>query len=187
MTRNASDLLIQDVLKRRFRLTVRDESRALPVYDLVQMQRGIKLERAQDGSCFQAGAGKVPPRASAGKGPVRICGGFVRSSDGGVDASGITMSGFCKRLSYALDRDVVDKTGLAGNYNLHLQTTLDELPLFPSQHMSSTPLPDAVISEASEPSGSLFSAVRKIGLRLVPSTTSSKIVIIDKVELPEAN
>src|SRR5271157_150456 len=186
-TGETSGLLIQDVLKRRFKLTVSEELHALPVYDLIQAQGGAKLQPAKDGSCFQTGPGKAPAQFSSRKAPVPICGGFGRSPAGGVDVSGITMSDFCKRMSYALDRDVIDKTGIEGMYNFHLETTLDELSLFNAQRVSSPPMPDAPIPDASEPGGSLFTAVRKVGLRLTRSTSPGRLVIIDHVEMPDAN
>jgi uncharacterized protein (TIGR03435 family) len=183
-TRELRSLLLQDVLEQRFQLRVHEETRMLPVYELIQVPGGAKLQRTKDGSCVQLGEGKPGPQSSGGKAPPPVCGDFRRARLwGGVDVYGVSMGLLCRRLSNGLDRDVVDKTGLQGIYDFHLDTTLEELPLFMARGSSVPAQPDA----ASEPSGSPFTAVRKLGLRLTRSTKPSKVIVIDRVEMPSAN
>jgi uncharacterized protein (TIGR03435 family) len=88
-------------------------------------------------------------------------------------------------MSFALDRDVVDKTGLAGAYDLHLETTLDELSRFNSRLNRMPQAPESSVPEA--PRGSIFTALRRIGLELKPSTRLATAIVIDDVKMPEGN
>jgi uncharacterized protein (TIGR03435 family) len=182
ITADTSGPLLQDILKRRFKLKTREGIQTLKVYDLIQSRGGAKLRTSMDGSCFQLVAGKPQPHVSGGKAPPPICGGFRQSLLGEVDVNGITMDSFCKRMAYALDRDVIDKTGLQGAYDFHLETTLDALSFFNARQASLSPK-----DTDNEPSGSLFTAVRKLGLRLITGTRPTRVIAIDHIEMPDAN
>jgi uncharacterized protein (TIGR03435 family) len=183
ITADTTGPMVLDILKRRFKLKTHEDIQTLKVYDLIQSQGGAKLRASKGGSCIQLVAGKAPPQASGGEAPPPICGGFRRSLLGEVDVTGMSMDNFCKRMAYALDRDVIDKTGLQGIYDFHLDTALDALSFFNARQASISAPEDA----GDEPSGSLFSAVHKLGLRLITSTRPSRVIAIDHVEMPDAN
>jgi uncharacterized protein (TIGR03435 family) len=179
--------LMQDLLQKRFKLRVHEESRIIAAYELVQDKGGAKLQPARDGSCLEMDSTKAPPVASDGKRPPPICGGYRVGEKGGVEAFHISMADLCRRFTAALDKPVVDKTGLTGTYdNVHLDLTMNEVPLF--KRMVRTPPPaDPSKLEAADPSGTIFSAVRKLGLRLQPGKGTAKILVIDHIEPPTAN
>jgi len=178
--------LLQDVLRERFKLETHEETHPMAAYDLTQGPGGAKLPPAKEGGCFQMGPGKAPPQASGGKAPPPICGGSRREAPG-VGVYGVTMRGFCLTLSRALDRDVIDKTGLPGVYDLHLEMTYEEI--IPSFMRNTVPTPPSAsdLPEASEPGGTLFGAVRKLGLQLKPGTNLARLIVIDHVQLPDEN
>jgi hypothetical protein len=45
------------------------------------------------------------------------------SQNGGLGGEGVILGFLCYRFSRALDRDVIDKTGLAGIYDVHMTPT----------------------------------------------------------------
>ena len=180
--------MLQDVLKKRFKLATHEQSHPMAVYELTQSQGGAKLQPAKEGGCYNLfAAGSPPPRPSGGKAPQPICGGYRVSDAGGVDASSFTMRGFCVHLSGTLDRDVIDKTGLGGVYDLHLETTLRELEPAEMRMRQRPPPAESNTPEATDPGGSVSTALRRIGLLLKPGTRAAKQIVIDHVERPDEN
>ena len=73
----------------------------------------------------------------------------------------------------ALDRPVVDQTGLAGRFDLRLRWTPDEM------HSA---------TESSDAPPDLFTAIQEqLGLKLVSTKAPVDVIVIDRVERPSAN
>ena len=84
---------------------------------------------------------------------------------------------FASRLGLRMDHDVLDATGLEGEFDFHLEFSRDSAtPGFPVQ-------------AADQPSGpSIFSALEEqLGLKLQLSKGTSQVVAIDRVERPSEN
>jgi uncharacterized protein (TIGR03435 family) len=94
--------MLQQLLSDRFALKTHLESKEFPVYALVVIKSGHKL---QDGV-------KPGPNLS--------------TSRGQVEAQKVPMSMFASAFSRYLDRAVVDETGLTGQYDFKLAWTPDE-------------------------------------------------------------
>jgi uncharacterized protein (TIGR03435 family) len=90
-----------------------------------------------------------------------------------MDIYGISMEQFAKLLGPSLDRPVVNKTGIAGLFEIHLEYGRDET------------LPD----RPNEPSGpSIFTAVQEqLGLRLDSGRGPGEFFVIDRIERPTPN
>jgi uncharacterized protein (TIGR03435 family) len=182
--------MMQEVLKDRFKLTIHRETREAPVYDLMVAKDGPKLQPAKQGSCTSLDPAKRPPPPRApGRPPTIICGGLHVSQKGGLDGEGVTLDFLCYTFSRALDRDVIDQTGLSGIYEIHLALTFADLSFsnggrggmgVGSGDAGATPV-------ASEPGGSIFDAVRKLGLQLQPGKRLAEFIAIDHVEKPSEN
>src|ERR1700727_3744756 len=87
---------------------------------------GAKVQAAQSGKCrpFPSPDEGPPPAWKKGdKTPPNICGGFTRNEKGGIDVFSATMADFSQLLFGRVDRPVIDKTGLPGIYDLHLDLT----------------------------------------------------------------
>jgi uncharacterized protein (TIGR03435 family) len=99
---------------------------------------------------------------------------------------GTTLANFCAQLSIVMDRDVVDKTGIAGVFDIHVESPpADPAPEAPAGPMPRGPMPRASLAD---PLGSaLLTAVEKVGLRLEPAKGSGEILVIDHVEKPSGN
>jgi uncharacterized protein (TIGR03435 family) len=144
-------LMLQTLLADRFKLKLHRETKELPVYWLVVGKSGSKL----------AETGDTP-------GPFRVGRGSLSAST--------TMAALANVFSNWLERVVLDKTGLAGKYNVRLEWTPDETA------------PPGEPEIASRPGASLFSAVeQQLGLKLVAQKGPVEILVIESAEKPSGN
>lgn len=174
-------LMLQSMLAERFQLTLRKETKELPIYVLTVAKNGPKIEEWKDDGA--AADGKPEP----GRGPMR--GGMMRIGPGRLTAQGIPVSGFADRLASILGRNVIDKTGLTGKYNFDLKWTPDEsqAAMFkgpgdgPGGREGGPPPPD--------PNGpSIFSAVQdQLGLKLEAQKGPVDVYVIAGIEKPSGN
>lgn len=180
--------MLRAILEDRFKLKIHRETREVPVYELTVAKGGPKLQAAKDGACTPQTPGMTPPAArERGKGPTLLCGGFHVSVDGkgsGLYAESVTMADLCFRFALSLERDVIDKTGISGMYDVHLELTLADLPIGPRTVAPSEP---GAEPSATDPVGSVTAALRKLGLVLQPAKGLGEFLVIDRVELPTVN
>jgi uncharacterized protein (TIGR03435 family) len=88
-------------------------------------------------------------------------------------ATGVPIARLVDQLSAQLQRVVVDKTGLAGNYNFQLTWSPDD---------AAPPSPDV----AAPPD--IFTALEEqLGLKLQPGKEEIDTLVIDHVEYPSEN
>jgi uncharacterized protein (TIGR03435 family) len=180
-------LLVRSLLADRFGLEVSHETKDLPIYALVIAKGGSKLKEsappdAQDNptpSPAAPGPGGAPPT------PPR--GGFRMSMGRGGEAvltsSGASIASLLSLLSQQVGRQIVDQTGLKGEYDISLQWTSDMglgggvLPV----------TPDA--SGANDAGGtSIFTALQdQLGLRLESAKGPVDTIVIDHIEEPSEN
>jgi uncharacterized protein (TIGR03435 family) len=182
--------MMQAVLKDRFRLAVHQETKDTPVYYLTIGRGGPRFPSSKEESCTVLDPAKAPPAPlKAGQpAPAPLCGGVRRSKDGGVDLYGVPMGHLCLFLSDAMDRDVVDRTGLSGTFDIHLEVPIEQMiPFAVRGGIESQPSDAAAVLSASDPTGSIPTAVRKIGLQLQAGKKLTEFVVIDHVEMPTAN
>jgi len=148
----------QTLLADRFHLKCHIETRQLTVYELVVAKGGPKFqETKEDGDTnkyFGVNAGPHRTRRLTGK-----------------DA---TMAGLATLLSSEVDHVVIDKTGLAGKYDLNAEWMQDG---------------PAGAQSADEPSGpSIFTAMEeRLGLKLQPAKGPVRVLVIDSVTRPSEN
>jgi len=168
--------MLQALLESRFRLKIHESSKPIPVYELTAASGGRKLQPAIDGSCIPRDAAQSarkpsPQDRSAATMP---CGLFAPSRRGGVDVNGASMAQLCTDLSAVLDRDVVDITGIAGLFDIHLDV---------SREQPATPGPP----DPAQMFGELKAAVEKLGLKFEATTATGKFLVIDRIEKPSEN
>jgi uncharacterized protein (TIGR03435 family) len=175
--------MMQALLEDRFKMKIHRETREVPVYALTVDKGGPKLQAAKAGGCislkdlFDPG----PPSAS---GPLPPCAIMSRTPGGSVSWYRETLAGFCGALSLFLDRDVVDRTGIAGVFDIHMEFAPTDFANFPgAQNMLTGPSP-----AASDPIGSsIFAAVNTLGLKLKPAKGPGTFLVIDHIERPSEN
>jgi uncharacterized protein (TIGR03435 family) len=165
--------MMQALLEDRFKLKVRSENREVPGYALTVAKGGSKLQ-AVKGTCVIADCGPT----GAGRRGANMSWGYVGTAEE-----------FSKILASWLDRPAIDKTGLTGLFNFHLEFTPDETsPGFLARIQQ---LPDSgPAGAAADPTGgtSIFTALQEqLGLKLEVTKTPREILVIDHVERPTDN
>jgi len=151
----------QPILADRFQLKFHRERKILPVYELVTIKGGPKFKEITP----------IEQKSDTGVNGVRAGGMSVHNRN--LVATGVPISRLADQLSAQLQRVVVDKTGLAGNYNFQLNWSPDD---------AAPPSPDV----AAPPD--IFTALEEqLGLKLQPGKEEIETFVIDHVEFPSEN
>jgi len=154
--------MLRVLLSERFHLTFHRESKVLPIFTLSVAKGGHKLAE-----------GTVLPE---GRQPLAIAIGAHGVTFPGKDASSAEFAAVLQRA--ALDRPLVDKTGLTGRYDFSLSWTPDE-----SQFGGMAPRDSA---ESTEPD--LYTAIQQqMGLKLEATRGPASVLVIDEAERPSDN
>lgn len=161
--------MMQTLLAERCKLVVHREMRDKPVFALVVAKNGSKL-KAPDPDELASVRAKHPEA-------VGIPGGsgiFVRGQmDGHIDIYGATTGTLALLLSGPSGRPVVDKTGLTGIYDMHLDM---------GQSGLSAP------NGPADAEASVFSALQEqLGLKLESRRSPVENLVIDHIERPSPN
>lgn len=166
------------LLEERFGLKFHRETRSVEVYALVLAKGGSKLKEATPGDTYANGL----------KGPNGPGGaGMMMMGRGELTAQAVPMERLVQTLSLQLGSSVVDKTGLVGKYDIHLQWTPDE----GSGQMMGPP-PGGSMPGANAPPDetgpSLFTALQdQLGLKLEARKEPVDVIVIDHIEPPSPN
>ncbi len=186
--------MLQTLLEDRFNLKVHKEPRDTPVYELTVAEQNPKLRPSKDGDCIPIDLTNLSgARPKPGDPAPNYCGGGRMRMSGDVmsaDWDGITMAELAGRMLPAyVDRPVVDRTGLTGRFNVHLEFVPPRPvgPIFLNGQEMPAPAPGA--EAPAEPSGpSIFTALQKqLGLRLSPGKDPLDVIVVDRVERPSEN
>jgi len=147
-------LMLQALLAERFNLTLRRKTEQLPVYSLIVAKGGPKLHQVQQPSK-----------------------GFKMGLDSGVMTYGMAtnMPRLAALLPMFLDRPVLDRTNLAGVYEISLRVEMDAEPRLPE--------PGQVFMGFGM-TPSIFAAVQELGLKLVSEKGPVEILVVDHIERP---
>jgi uncharacterized protein (TIGR03435 family) len=168
--------LLQSMLADRFKLLLHRETRDLPVWKLVAAKGGSKLVAAKEGTCDSFDPKNPPPPQPGGALP-RTCGATSMGRNL-LQAIGLSLPDLAADLSELLGRPVVDKTGLTGRFDVHLEFAPDDAIALGAQ-----PSPAADLSRPS-----IFTALQQqLGLRLELSKGPVGVVVVDHVERPSRN
>jgi uncharacterized protein (TIGR03435 family) len=212
--------MLESLLEERFKLVAHRDTQEHPVLALVVAKDGPKLkespvttESVDENAPLKPGETKI----DTPEGPVRI----TKNADGSstinrgakgtftqkmdmqaqtitLESSRTTMSGFADMLTTVLQmgggggRQVVDKTGIKGNYQVALEISMaDVMAAARAQGFNAPTIPPgggaagaSPASAASDPNGSstVFASVKKLGLKLEPSKAMVEQLVIDHVE-----
>jgi uncharacterized protein (TIGR03435 family) len=178
--------MLQALLNQRFKLKIHSESKQVPIYALSAAKGGPKFQPTREGSCVPFDTNLSPPYP-------QFCG-QPKRGDPGLHLIGATMSDLCKILSAPeiSDRPVIDKTGLAGMFDIQLPT-IGELrgvtggALRETQAGAAGSVPTDPAAPGESPFDGMRAAIEKLGLSLAPAKGPSKVFVIDHVERPSNN
>jgi bla regulator protein BlaR1 len=172
--------MMQTILEDRFKLKIHRETRQGPVYELALGKGSPKLKPLQDGSCTPVVAGSPLPLLPDGQ---HRCRNMV-SPRGKVDIEGGTLSMFAGLLGMVLDRPVIDKTGIASYFEIHLLFSPDDSA--EPRPVGADPGASAAARAPDAPG--IFQAIpEQLGLRLVPAKGPVDVLVIDHIERPSEN
>ena len=178
--------LLRSLLAERFKLQFHRETRQSPGYRLLVAAHDVRLHRSRLQTCVAFKWTPYPPA------PVK-CGVLFTGPNiqlnHTLDAADIRLSGpnatynLTTFLSGEVDRPVMDRTGLAGLYDLHLEwnraATAEALRPGSSQNGAR---PESA-NDAAGPS--IFTALRQqLGLTLQPASLPVDMLVIDHAEKP---
>ena len=142
--------MVRSLLADRFKLATHFETRELPVYNLIVAKGAPKLGEAKlEGTTINHWRDHLE----------------VQGGD--------TLALLAEELSKEVGRPVIDKTGIAGRYNLVLRWT-----------------PDGMMPAASAPDAppSIFTALEEqLGLKLKSAKGSVQVLVVDHAEMPSDN
>lgn len=178
--------MVRALLEDRFRLKTHVETREGLIYSLVLSREDRRLgpslrKTPVDCEAYhakQAESGAAPVAVKAGDPCVGLQ--FGEGLDRGIWISGMTMTQFAQMLSFAAGRDVVDRTGLSGDFEARLRWRPDNTP----SQGANVAEPPAGGSEAV----SLFTALQEqLGLKLESNRAPVEFLVIDSVERPTAD
>lgn len=145
--------MLQTLLAERFNLKLSHESRDLPVYNLVVADTGSKLTPAL--------SSPAPPVAPSGRPTVTVRS-AVRNGDHEFALTNAAPAVFADLLSQKLGRQVVDKTGLKGQFDITIQWAKGETE------------PDSISSAMEE----------QLGLKIEPDQGPVEVLVVEQIEKP---
>jgi uncharacterized protein (TIGR03435 family) len=161
--------MMQVLLEQRFGLKLRHETKELPVYVLTLSKGGATKWKPSECITPDPNRTMAPPPIVPGQPVPRICGN-VRLRPGATsdtfDGDGLTMAEFSLVLSRQLGRKTVDRTGISGKYDLHLEFLPDDDGGFGS---------------------ALVASIDQLGLKLSTEKGTAEYIVVDSVQKPAAN
>jgi uncharacterized protein (TIGR03435 family) len=178
---------LQTLLKDRFKLSIHRVMNDLPIYSLTVSKYGLRLPRSK-ATCTKFDWGRDAVQRSP-----EHCGGIEAGPNlrlnHTLDAAGMSISGpngLIVVLSRELNRDVIDKTGLTGFFDIHLEWNRE----ITARSIGSDGRvdPSRLAASTDDESPSIFMAVEdQLGLRLDSSKGPVEVIVVDRAEKPSEN
>jgi uncharacterized protein (TIGR03435 family) len=218
--------MLQELLQERFKLVTHRDTKEHPVLALVIGKDGPKLKESPVAAVPVAEDAPLKPgemKMDTADGQARA----TQNANGSVtwnmgakgtitqkidtqtqtlhmESSTVTMEGFADMLTNMLQtsgagRQVVDMTGLKGNYQVAVDISLADIMSMARANGIDIPMPaagggtaatGATLPEASEPNGgsTVFASVEKLGLKLEQRKAAVEQLVVDSAEkLPTEN
>lgn len=180
--------MLRALLEDRFQLKLHRETKEIPVYALTVASSGFRLKPLPEGSCTPFDyltpqpQGLTPAEARAAA--AQRCN-WRTGYNYHIDVHAATLDQMAGQLShlFAIDRPVVNRTGIAGMFDFHLEYAPDgtsgRTGFTGNSAEPAAPPPDGP---------SIFTAVQEqLGLKLEPSKGPGEFLVIDHVERPSEN
>ena len=158
--------MLRALIADRFHLEVHHETKETTIYALLVSKNGSKLTNHTG----------EPPRPTE----------RLRMRPGSISAKQVGIAALVRQLTLQLGRQVVDKTGLTGEYDFTLEWTPE--PGQGGPESIGLP-PDPGLVPPSDSNGpSIFTALQEqLGLRLDAQKGPVDVIVVDRAEKPEEN
>jgi uncharacterized protein (TIGR03435 family) len=187
--------MLRALLEDRFKLKVHKEFRDKPVYELAVVKRNPNLQPTKAGSCIERDpndfsipskpediskncgvATSVKPNLSALNPDVQLV---------SMNWHGLSMADLARNINLNVDRPVIDKTGLTGLFDFHLEYVPNRFRFSGPVLLNGAARPDIPDSSDDANGPSIYTALKEqLGLKLSPANGKVEVVIIDNVEKP---
>jgi uncharacterized protein (TIGR03435 family) len=182
--------MMQTLLEDRFKLKIHRESKEMAVYALTVAKGGVKAHPMKPDGCVAIDLNHLPA-PTPGQPMPNFCGNISMRMNGQtvtMEGHGMSVKDFSQRLSSMLDRKVIDKSGVTGLFDFHLEFAPDEnTAMFHGGRGgggdagNSAPTPEIA-------GPSILDALQEqLGLKLVPDKGPVESLVIDHVEKPSEN
>ena len=159
--------LLRAILKDRFQLEVHNEKREQPIFVLMVARGDGRLGPQLIRSSFDCAAYFAGPHGPPEPGKTPNCG--MRIGMGVLSGKAIPMTQLATSLAPFVNRFTVDRTGLAGGYDVELTWTPEPAP-------------------SADGPPSIFTALQEqLGLKLVSEKGPVDVLVVDRVAEPSAN
>jgi uncharacterized protein (TIGR03435 family) len=185
-TRLLFGVMLQTLLEDRFQLKLHRVTEQSPMYALTVAKGGLKMKPLKDGDCTPLEQGRGMKRIGANDKP--YCGWVgwpINGPNRTLVGGGISMERLAHELgALILDKNVIDRTGLAGDYILRLEYAPDE------KTRCFGPPAMCAVDPGSDipPAANIFTAMeQQLGLKLEPIKGPKEHIVIDHVERPSEN
>jgi uncharacterized protein (TIGR03435 family) len=186
--------MIQNLLIDRFKMKMHQEQKDFPVYTLEAVKGALKLTETPPDGTEDTPQRSVNVGVNAGPGGVGMDfgrGSYLNFRDNKFEGKKMTMQSLVDTLSRFVDRPVVDKTELKGNYDFVLELTPEDYQamLIRSAVNAGVSLPPQAMRVLETASNdSLMNSLQKLGLKLESRKAPLDVLVIDSMEkMPTAN
>lgn len=178
-------VLVQNLLRERFKLQAHLEKRELPVYVLNVAPGGLKVERIPDEAPTNApvtitGSGdREGVSADLGKGASLV---FKNDK---FEARRVTMRILAETLGRFVDRPIVDLTNVDGRYTVTFAVAQEDyMPmLIRSAVNAGITLPPQAMAQLDRPSmGSVEDGLKSVGLTIEARRAPLDVLVVDSIE-----
>ena len=201
--------MLQALLAERFKLAIHRDSKDQAIYAMVVGKGPLKIK--ESGAPPAAPGGEAPNPAVTGSSSVSVSqtktGAVVSDGTGKTqkmipspdgksmrfEISGATLAELAEGLTPMADHPIVDMTGLTGKYDVTLEISMQDLMNAARAAGAAVPAapaadPSKPAEAASDPGGSLFTAIQSLGLKLEPRKSPMTFIVVDHVEkMPTEN
>jgi uncharacterized protein (TIGR03435 family) len=173
-------LMWQTLLADQFKLRLHRETRELSLYDLTAVKSGLKLPMAKEANCVSFPPGTKPRHVPGKVDCGYVAGPFLgaRAGQWRMEGSKVHIADLIRMLALILDRQVVDKTGFTGEFDLNLTFTPDEALMgFQGPKEPTDPNLPNIVAALEE----------QLGLKLLPANGPVEVFVVDHAERPSTN
>lgn len=179
--------MLKNLLTERFGVSAHIEDREVRGYALLIGKNGPRLTKSRTTAVPAGDTEQGSPMSQS----------LSFTPDGHVEAIGATMEGFARLLAYFVDRPVINRTALSGEFDVVLNLSMQDLVALRASRPATG---QSTASQAGQPtapengapgnfgSTSIFAAVSDLGLKLVPERAGTKHLVVDNAsEVPTEN
>ena len=152
--------MLQNLLEQRFKLSLRRETKEMRVYNVVVANPG-KMKASQDQTPVPD---PTPDARRAARGTPLRGDLMIWPFRGLLEGTSISMPQLLQQLQPRLNRPLVDRTGLIGLFDIHVQVETGQQPI-----------------------DSVTQVLNGLGLKLESATSTVEVLVIQHVEQPSEN